>query len=1275
MKDRVKKIGRFLAGITAFGVLVGSMTFLTAGEPGGTVTVMEPEQEYADGTGMDLSAIAGMGSGGDMAAMMEQYQQMMGGSDADISAMMGMMSGSGDMSAMMQQYQQMMGSGGDMSAMAGMMGGSDMSAMLEQFMGGEADGPMADLIAQYAGGDLSSLLGGSTEEQEPVEWVTVNIRDEKDWEEFVRNCQLDTWSKDKKVQLKTDLTLESGSTVPTFGGIFDGEGHTIDGLELDTAGSYRGLFRHIQAGAEVKDLNVSGTVRVSGGWEAAGGIAGENLGTIARCTFDGTVEGSSGVGGIAGINGITGQIVGCSVSGEVSGEHGTGGITGENSGSLIRCISTAGVNTGVETVTPELDNVKLEDITASENFAACTDTGGIAGYSSGFIQHCISRGDIGYPHTGYNVGGIVGRQTGYIVNCTNHGTVSGRKEVGGIVGQMEPFTQPVFEQSALMDMAAALSGLQGKLDNILAGLDNSNQKLSGHMTGLNDLTGDAQDSIDNMLEDVYDLGGGMIDTVNDLSARLALVIEMAVPMIEDYEKAFASLADVIDIAEDAIAELEEAADPAEDLMDEIYDAMGDISDSSGEAEDAVADLKTALQYLLGAIGTDEETSAALDQAEAALQGLGASLKDTMESIGVLADAFAALQEDDLPGWDTDALAEELKAVEDAVGQNHQAAWLFVEGLKALEKAIFAEPGDDLADLKDAWTNFGEAVKHLISGGKELAGSFDHIREMIPILEDLGEEVLDSSEVFRESMDSLADMTGYISDSMGELAKIFEAQSRYPALELPKLTDNFLKDSENLSHTVDSMLAEMQAMQLSMTDMADDLIDGVRDLVNSFDDLAVSLVSSMAGSGGELVKDVSEEESGGLFGIAMGTVSGCTNLGAVDGDTNTGGITGSMAVEFSIDPELEMSFESMPMVSVSFQTRAVLRDSLNRGSVTGRKDCTGGVVGRAGLGLVTGCTAVSDVSGANYVGGVAGMAETPVRNSWAKGLLSGTGYLGGIAGSASELTDCRAQAQLKEIVAFSGAVAGEAKTLSGNYYVGDEIGAVDGISYSGKAEPIGMDGFLLLENVPEAMRVMTVTFVFADGSVETVTVEPGEKLSDEDIPDLPGKEGYAGYWDGLEELGAVEHDTVIRAVYLPKGSTVQSEQTRDGRPILLVQGGADAPRVEMKESSACPELGEKDTFVEGWSFTIPKGSKETTVRYLLPRQDGGTLRLMVRSGGEWTEADYRVDGSYAVFNVKSGENELACIRTENMLWLWLAIAGGGTVIVVVAAVLLLKKKRF
>ena len=69
------------------------------------------------------------------------------------------------------------------------------------------------------------------------------------------------------------------------------------------------------------------------------------------------------------------------------------------------------------------------------------DTGGIAGYSDGVIIGCSNYGRVGYEHTGYNIGGIAGRQSGVVTSCTNIGTVYGRKDVGGIVGQMEPYIE------------------------------------------------------------------------------------------------------------------------------------------------------------------------------------------------------------------------------------------------------------------------------------------------------------------------------------------------------------------------------------------------------------------------------------------------------------------------------------------------------------------------------------------------------------------------------------------------------------------------------------------------------------------------------------------------------------------------------------------------------------------------------------------------------------------------------------------------------------------
>ena len=97
-------------------------------------------------------------------------------------------------------------------------------------------------------------------------------------------------------------------------------------------------------------------------------------------------------------------------------------------------------------------------------------------------------------------------------------------------------------------------------------------------------------------------------------------------------------------------------------------------------------------------------------------------------------------------------------------------------------------------------------------------------------------------------------------------------------------------------------------------------------------------------------------------------------------------------------------------------------------------------------------------------------------------------------------------------------------------------------------------------------------------------------------------------------------------------------------------------------------------MEGWRFELPGRSGEMIVRYLLPGYEGaGSLRLEVRSAGEWKPVEYTTDGSYAVFAVPTGEIELACISAPPAIWPW-AAAGGGVVLIGTAAVLARKKKK-
>jgi len=291
----------------------------------------------------------------------------------------------------------------------------------------------------------------------------ITLDSEADFLRFAENCRLDSYSQGLTVKLRRDLDLTGlpFEGIPTFSGTFEGQGFRITGLSLTHAGSHVGLFRYLTAEAVVRDLRVEGTAAPTGSREYVGGIAGENAGRIENCSFSGTVSGSQYVGGIAGTQKLTGILEACTVSGSVQGTHFVGGLAGENTGVIRDSENTASVNTLLEQNSVSLEDITLDALTGSESAATVTDIGGIVGTGSGVIRDCRNRGDVGYPQIGYNIGGIIGSTSGYLYGCENTGNVRGRKEVGGIVGQLEPAMNILFSEDALQQLQSQMSGLGG----------------------------------------------------------------------------------------------------------------------------------------------------------------------------------------------------------------------------------------------------------------------------------------------------------------------------------------------------------------------------------------------------------------------------------------------------------------------------------------------------------------------------------------------------------------------------------------------------------------------------------------------------------------------------------------------------------------------------------------------------------------------------------------------------------------------------------------------
>lgn len=148
----------------------------------------------------------------------------------------------------------------------------------------------------------------------------------------------------------------------------------------------------------------------------------------------------------------------------------TGGIAGLNEGIIRHCTNTGSINTNNVDASLSLSDIQIDttldlaNLTTSQTFLTTTETGGIAGTNTGLIAGCKNTGTVGYEHVGYNIGGIAGSTSGYLRSNTNEGAILGRKDVGGIAGQVEPYVAVTVSESTKDQLQTQLQDLKTLTD-------------------------------------------------------------------------------------------------------------------------------------------------------------------------------------------------------------------------------------------------------------------------------------------------------------------------------------------------------------------------------------------------------------------------------------------------------------------------------------------------------------------------------------------------------------------------------------------------------------------------------------------------------------------------------------------------------------------------------------------------------------------------------------------------------------------------------------------
>lgn len=440
---------------------------------------------------------------------------------------------------------------------------------------------------------IASPALAQTEQVGTAEGVSITISTADQLAELAENCRLDSYSFGLTVYLASDIDLDETDFdgIPTFSGIFEGGGHTVSGLNIDSSGSVRGMFRYLRPNAVVRDLNVEGVSAPGGSHRQVGGLAGRNAGLITGCSFSGEVTGADSVGGLVGMNELSGIIENCTVSGQMHGDHFIGGIAGENRGVIRGCTNKANINASAAQNSVDLTDITVDSLTGSESAGTATDIGGIAGTSSGIIRSCINSGTVGYRHIGYNVGGIAGSQTGYITGCSNYGAVFARKEAGGIVGQMEPSVLISYDEDTLQQLHGQLADMSGMINSTAGAAQNG-------YGDLNDQAGTLQDHIDSAMDAMGQLG-----TINP---DAPLDPDSANAAMNNLSSALSGINGTIN------GMTSTGQDSVEELTDKLGDLIGQINKIAGTLGSAQENLGGTITDISDA-DTEEDTSGKVEE--------------------------------------------------------------------------------------------------------------------------------------------------------------------------------------------------------------------------------------------------------------------------------------------------------------------------------------------------------------------------------------------------------------------------------------------------------------------------------------------------------------------------------------------------------------------------------------------------------------------------------------------------------------------------------------
>lgn len=388
--------------------------------------------------------------------------------------------------------------------------------------------------------------------EEPAAETTAKVPDEaihitsqQDLEELALNCRLDTWSRNRTVVLDNDLVLDGDAAeflpIPTFGGTFEGSGHTISGLALTDSDAGIGLFDTIQQSGTVRGLTVVGQVTPSDG-DTVGGIAGFSSGLIQSCQNSGQINDVS-----ARVAWVIGQ--GENVSGQVTGIP----AALEEAASLLRqALETlpgggATAESAAEEIQTTLDDLEL----AKSQAQTCADCLGQAiSIASSAVDGGLTEEQLESIRTQLSSAASAARGSAdALEQAVTHAqsAIQLLNEMGDLGNLAEPVRQAVELLGQAADkLQSALSSLRGAGDSIQAILSTLADQPAVSFTPVSSDVTSKGDALDASLSQVISSASGlqnslssstdtMIGDLDAINNQLSVITNLINRNVEDMQ--------------------------------------------------------------------------------------------------------------------------------------------------------------------------------------------------------------------------------------------------------------------------------------------------------------------------------------------------------------------------------------------------------------------------------------------------------------------------------------------------------------------------------------------------------------------------------------------------------------------------------------------------------------------------------------------------------------------------------------------------------------------